>query len=157
MFYVCEYLLRNKVWVFDLGGKKRRRRDKKFKKEKIFKFSPNVTIDPFSWVKIWFEINNSLNSWKPNQKSTFKSKFIMQMINDFQSLLHGPLVVREISLSGPPIPTQIKSIFCASRSTKEFQVVRAPEKFGNHWISPWVQLYEVTLFISYDAIMTYVP
>ncbi len=26
------------------------------------------------------------------------------------------------------------SIFCASRTTKFFEVVRQPEKFGNHWI-----------------------
>ncbi len=51
-------------------------------------------------------------------------------ISDFQILFRGPVVIREISSSGPPIPT--KSVFCASRSTKIFQVVREPEKFGNH-------------------------
>jgi hypothetical protein len=47
-----------------------------------------------------------------------------------KSQLRGPVVVREINSSGPPIP--IISLFCASRSTKLFQVVREPEKFENH-------------------------
>jgi hypothetical protein len=34
--------------------------------------------------------------------------------------------------------SQYKSIFCASRSTKILLVVRAPEKFWNHW-ARWVR------------------
>jgi len=44
--------------------------------------------------------------------------------SDSQSLLLGPLVVRE---------SLYKSIFCDSRTTKLFYVVRALEKFGKHW------------------------
>ncbi len=48
-----------------------------------------------------------------------------------QSLLRRPLVVLHTSLSGAPISIQIH-LLCASRSTKIFLAVCAPEKFGNH-------------------------
>ena len=59
---------------------------------------------------------------------SFKVKTLV--ISDSQSLLCGPLVVREIVQVVRESPS--KSIICASRCSKIFQVVRTSEKFGNH-------------------------
>ncbi len=51
--------------------------------------------------------------------------------SDSQTMLHKPLVVYEISTSGPLIPIQI-NIFSSVEHLNTL-MVREPEKFGNHW------------------------
>jgi len=55
----------------------------------------------------------------------------MSYDSDFQSLLRGPLVVREITWSGPRIPTQI-NILCFA----DHQIITSGLRTGkvwNHW------------------------
>jgi len=48
--------------------------------------------------------------------------------SDSQSLLRGPLVVREISWSGPRIPIKFNALSFADHQI----FLSGPKKFGNH-------------------------